>query len=218
MQMDVQIQRAAETLDQGDDSGASAAPGHETRPVGQIGLDSTDDDGEAATKSVGPAGEQQAQGPGEAEHPLPDGDLWNDVVDQMCRGLDHPPCAAGRAEAPTLAGEGDKVFMVAAVALHAHEAVFQSAAAQVVLELAQDEAGQCRLVMLQFIPQGRKMLLDDRIERRVLWLMALVAVICANRAVSGNSFHGTRIAGWTSPSQWPIAWRDGRLLRAKAAQ
>ena len=65
--------------------------------------------------------------------------------------------------------------MTAAVALHAHKAVFQLAAAQVVLELGQYEAGQRAIVMLQLIPQGRQMSLDDRVKRGVLRPMALVA-------------------------------------------
>ena len=55
--------------------------------------------------------------------------------------------------------------MTAAVALDPHKAVIQLAAAQVVLELGQHEAGQRALVTLQLIPQGRQMSLDDRIER-----------------------------------------------------
>jgi hypothetical protein len=47
------------------------------------------------------------------------------------------------------------VFVAAVVALHPNKAVFQSAGAQIILELIPDEARQCGLVMLQFIPQGR---------------------------------------------------------------
>ena len=66
VQVDVQIECTAETLDQGDNTGSGAAAGSEPRPVGQIGLDGPDDDCEAAPKRVRPAGEEQAQRPGEA--------------------------------------------------------------------------------------------------------------------------------------------------------
>jgi len=56
-----------------------------------------------------------------------------------CR-LDHAPRATRRTEAPAFAGERDKVFVAAAVALHAHEPVFEPSAAQVTLELGQDES------------------------------------------------------------------------------
>ena len=176
VQVDVQVQRAAKTLDEGHDPGARTAAGRESCPAGEIGLDGADDDRKTAAECVGPAGEEQAQGPGEAENPLTHRHIRNDVVDQMRRRLDHAPRAAGRAEAPTFAGEGDEVLMTAAVALHPHKAVFQLAAAQVVLELGQHEARQWRLVTLQLIPQGRQMSLDDRVERCVLRLMSLIAV------------------------------------------
>jgi hypothetical protein len=44
MEMDVQVQGAAETLGQGDNAGSGAAAGRESCPVGQIGLDGSDDD------------------------------------------------------------------------------------------------------------------------------------------------------------------------------
>jgi hypothetical protein len=56
------------------------------------------------------------------------------MIDQMCRRLDHAPRATRRTEAPAFAGERDEVFVAAAVALHAHRAVFESPAAQVILE------------------------------------------------------------------------------------
>jgi hypothetical protein len=103
-------------------------------------------------------------------------------------------------------GRPGEVLMPAAVALHAHEAIFESSAAQVVLELAQHKTWQRALVMLQFIPQARQMPFDDGIERRVLRLMALVAVACADGPVAGNSFHRTMIAGEGGLSQRSIAW------------
>jgi len=207
VQVDVQVQGAAEPLDQGDNAGSGAAAGRESGPVGQIGLDRTDDDRETAAECIRPAGEEQAQWPGEAENPLTHRHFREDMVDQVRRRLDHPPCAAGRAEAPTLAGECDKVFVAAAVALHAHEPVLESATAQVILELGQHKAWQRGLVSLECMSQGWQMLLHYGIERRVLWLMALVGVACADGLVAGNSFHRTMMAGQGGLSQRSIAWR-----------
>jgi hypothetical protein len=117
-----------------DDAGARAAAGREACPAGKIGLDGANDDRKTAAERIGPAGEEQAQGPGEAENPLTHRHFREDVIDQMCRRLDHPPCATRGTEAPAFAGERDEVFVAAAVALHAHEAVLESPAAQVILE------------------------------------------------------------------------------------
>ena len=99
------------------------------------------------------------------------------------------------------------MFVPAAIALYPHKAVFEPPAAQVVLELGQHESRQLHLVTLQFIPQSRKLLFDDGIERRVLRLMALVAVACADDPVAGNSFHRTMMAGEGGLSQRSIARR-----------
>jgi len=142
VQMHVEIERTAETLDEGDDAGAGTAAGGKPCAMRQVGLDGADDDGEAATEGIGPAGEEQAQRLGEAQHPLADGHLGEDVIDEMGRGLDHAPSAAGGAEPAAFAGERDEVLVAAAIALHAHEAVFESAAAQIVLELGEHKAWQ----------------------------------------------------------------------------
>jgi len=68
-------------INQRDDAGARAAAGGKACPAGEIGLDGADDDRKTAAERVGPAGEEQAQWPGEAEHPLSDGHFRNDVVD-----------------------------------------------------------------------------------------------------------------------------------------
>jgi len=64
------------------------------------------------------------------------------VIDQVGGRLHHAPCAATGAEAPALAAERHQVFVMAAVALDAQEAVFQQAALQVVVEFLADESGK----------------------------------------------------------------------------
>ena len=61
------------------------------------------------------------------------------MIDEVRRGLDHAPGATRRAEPAALAGKSYQVFVTAAVALDADEAVFEQAAAQVVTELPGDE-------------------------------------------------------------------------------
>jgi hypothetical protein len=102
-------------------------------------------------------------------------------------------------EPTAFAGKGNEVFVAASVALHADKAIFQPAAAQIVLELGQHKAWQRVLVPLEIIPQGWQMLFDDGIERRVLWLMASVMVTSAEFEVAGNRFHRVMMAGWGQP-------------------
>jgi len=60
------------------------------------------------------------------------------VVDEMRRGLDHPSCPTGWAEATAFAGKSNQVLVTATIALDSNEAVFE---AQVAMELVDDEGG-----------------------------------------------------------------------------
>jgi hypothetical protein len=100
--------------------------------------------------------------------------MRDDVIDEVRRGLDHAPGAAGGAEIAMFAGESYQMLTAAAVAFDADEAVFEQAAAQIVAELPGDERWQGRLPVREVIAELRKTLLDDRVERRLLWLMPLV--------------------------------------------
>ena len=81
--MDIKVQGAAETLDQGDNPGACAGAGPEPGPMGQIGLDGADDDGETVPERVRSAGEQQPEWPGKAQDPLANGYFRKNVVDEV---------------------------------------------------------------------------------------------------------------------------------------
>jgi hypothetical protein len=50
------------------------------------------------------------------------------MIDQVGGRLDHPPGTAARTEPSALTAERDQVFVSAAIALHAQEAVFQQPA------------------------------------------------------------------------------------------
>jgi hypothetical protein len=52
-----------------DDAGARDAASREACPASKIGLDGANDDCKTTAERFGPAGEEQAQGPGEAENP-----------------------------------------------------------------------------------------------------------------------------------------------------
>ena len=64
--MNVEIQRTAKPLDEGDDTGSGAAAGGQACPMSQIGLDGAHDDGQTTAECVGVTGEEQTQWPGPA--------------------------------------------------------------------------------------------------------------------------------------------------------
>jgi len=139
VQVHIEVQRAAEALDEGDDAGAGTIGGLQTRPLRKAGLYGSGDHGQAAAQSLRAAGEEHAQRPGEAQDPLAHRYGRDDVVDEVGRGLDHAPGAAGRTKPTPFAGKSYQLLVAAAVALDADEAVFEQAAAQVVVELPGDE-------------------------------------------------------------------------------
>jgi uncharacterized membrane protein len=64
------------------------------------------------------------------------------MTQRLTHRISYTPSGAAAGTKPTsLAAERDHVFVSAAVALHAQEAVLQQAALQVILELLADESG-----------------------------------------------------------------------------
>jgi len=102
--------------------------------------DRAHEDAEHGARERGVVGEAVAQAEGQREHPLPDRDLRKNALHQVCGGVGHAAPAAGGTEAATLAREGDHAVETALVAVHAHEAVGEDAAAEERPELALDEA------------------------------------------------------------------------------
>lgn len=107
VEVDVQIQRAAEPLDRGDAPGPRidrSAPAPETALPGE---DGPGEEVEQASGEGGVAGRDEAHSPGHGEHPLSDGHRRQDVADQVVGGVLHPPGVAGGTEVP-LAGTGGR--------------------------------------------------------------------------------------------------------------
>ena len=78
MQMNIEIKRRPRALHEGHDAGSCAGGALQTRPLNQAGFYGPDDDRQATAERVGPAGEEQAQGPGERKNPLADQDIGDD--------------------------------------------------------------------------------------------------------------------------------------------
>src|SRR5439155_3876963 len=105
-----------------------------------------------------------AQGEGERENPLPDGNLGQHAIDEMRRGVGHPATAAGGAEPAPLAGECYDPILPAVIAVHTGEAVCQHAALQKRAQLAFDEPGHRALAAALPRQEGLELRGDDAIE------------------------------------------------------
>jgi hypothetical protein len=103
------------------------------------------------------------------------------VIDQVGGRLHHAPGAATGAEAPALAAERHQVFVMAAVALDAQEAVFQQSALQVVLELPAYEHGQAAAGLLDLLHEAGVVLCNDGVKGRLFRAVAVVGGRCSKR-------------------------------------
>jgi hypothetical protein len=86
--------------------------------------------------------QQKPQRVRQRQHPLPQRMLGQHLIGQPRGGLGHASCAARRAESALLATECDQLVGVTGHAAHALEALLQSAALQVGLELLLYEGRQ----------------------------------------------------------------------------
>jgi len=141
MEVDVQVQRIAEALHEGDGAALHRAPvPGEARPPPQRGEDGAHEEAEHRTRERAVEGQAVAQSEGQREHPLPYGDLGQHAVHQLRRGVGHAAPPARGTEPPALAREGDDALGGAGSAAQAHEAVGQDPAGEERPKLAFDEA------------------------------------------------------------------------------
>ena len=108
------------------------------------------------------------------------------MIDQVGGGFHHAAGAATGAKATALAAERDQVFIAAAIAPDAQEAVFQQTALQVVLELPADKLGQVATRPFDFLNEAREMFGDKGIKPGLFWPMAAVGRSSTNRDLSGH--------------------------------
>ena len=85
---------------------------------------------------------QVAQREWDAQHPLPDRPLRQDLVNQVRSTINHPPGATRRAEATSLTTERYEFLMVAGLTSNTQEAMHEATALQEILELPDNITGQ----------------------------------------------------------------------------
>jgi len=190
VEVHVQVEGVAESLHEGD--GAALRAGHVplfARSATQGCEDRTHEDCEHGARERGVVGEAVAKGEREREHPLPDGHLREDPIDQVRRRVRHAVASARGTEPAAFAGEGDHAVEAATVAVHAHEAVGEDAAAQERPKLALDEAGHGPLAPVCAGQEGRERSLNDAVEDALLGAAPAVARLAATgfRAVAVRS-------------------------------
>lgn len=135
VEVDVQVERAAEALDQGDGAGAGSGlrvPGLVDEVRGQCPVN----DAKNLAHHGRAGGQQETQRERHREHPLAHRHPRQDVVHQQGSALGHAPGPATGAEPPAFATERHQAFVMAGIAAHAQKAVFQPPTLEVVLELA----------------------------------------------------------------------------------
>jgi len=138
VQVDVEIQRAAEALH--DRDGAAPTIGDPVAPSATAQEPEHRTQGHAGyrpTQLVIPR--EQVPQP-MRQDPLSDRHVGEDMIDEMRRPLGHPPTTAPRTESPSLAREGAEAIQSAGDAPKARESADEASAPQEVAELLLDEA------------------------------------------------------------------------------
>ena len=162
MEVDVQVQGRAEALNEGDGAALASGPVPPiSRAPAELGELGAEEGAEHLAGEPRVVGASVAKRVGEREDPLADGHFGQDAVHQVCRGVDHAPAAARRAEATPLAGKGYEAIEVAFVAVKPQEAVGEDPAFEVRAELPLDEAGHRAIAFSGAREEGLEMLAND---------------------------------------------------------
>ena len=103
---------------------------------------------------------------GDTQDPLPDGNVWQHVVDQVRCAFGHTPPTAARAKTPPFARERDKPFGLTLTTAESREAAGEESTPQERPKLVLDEPGQpvavtdaCRLD-----PERLEVVAYDRVQ------------------------------------------------------
>ena len=131
-------------------------------------------DGQHATHHVRVGGKQVSQGKWDAQHPLPDRPLRQDLVDQVCSTVCHTPCTTGGTEPTAFTTEGNKFLVMTGFTPYAQKTMLETTALQVVFKLPNNIPRQAPALFCQHVLELGPVFLDELIKQRVLWLMSLV--------------------------------------------
>jgi hypothetical protein len=142
VEVDVEIQRAAEALDSGDRPALDPWQSACLRDPAEVAEDGSEHNGEDVLAEVIVPGEPEPERDGQGEHPLTNRDAGQDALAPPQRVLGHPSATAPGAEAPPLTGEADDSVESTAGAGGAGEASREVSAADQLPQFSEDEARQ----------------------------------------------------------------------------
>ena len=214
--MDVQVRRRPEALDRGDGPTAAVGDIAPPRPTSLEGQHCTNERPEHAPAELLVVGERVAQPVRRGEHPLPDRQAAEHIVDEVCRESRHATPATRRAEAASLAGERHQQVGTTIVAPEAGEAAREPAAREELPQLALDEARQAvtAAASARLGEKGFQVLVYEPVQRAVLGRARTVARKREPRGVCGDDSARTNATGLHARAD--CVSRAGRTGRAAA--
>jgi len=217
VEVDVQVRRRAEALDRGD--GATAAVGDAAPPRASPleGQHRTNEHREHAPAERLVVGERVAQPARRGEHPLPDREAAEHVIDQVCREARHAAPGTRRTETAPLARERDQQIGATLVAAEAGEAPRELPAGEKLPQLALDEARQTVTVAARagLGEERLEVLVDEAVQRAVLGHARAVAGRREPRGIHEAGAH--RAAAARLHGRADCAWRAGRFRTRSTA-
>ena len=144
VEMDVQVQARTESLNEGHRtrSRSVAVPDPRApRPASVPVADRVHENSRERTQDLRVERRERTELERKREHPLTQGDRWQDAIDKRRGLVRHPSAGATRAHAPMLAREGNEEIVTAGVAARANEPVGEVPAPQVLAEFGFDVFG-----------------------------------------------------------------------------
>jgi hypothetical protein len=166
VQMNVQVQRPTEALDNHHGAAATIVDAVTTRAAPEEPEHRTD--GRAADRAaqVVIPRQQVPQPMRQAQDPLPHGHIGKDVIDQMRRSLRHASAATPRTEPAAFAREGDQSIQPAGGAPKAGAAAGETAAPQEVTKLLLDKLRKPVAIPQRrgVFAEGLEMVADDPVQ------------------------------------------------------
>lgn len=175
VEVDVQIERRAEALDEADGAALLRANAPlPPRAPAQLREQGPDEGAQHLAREPRVVGAAVTEWVGQREHPLTDRHLRQHAIDEVSRRICHATPATRRTEAAALAREGDEAVVAALVAVEPKEAVCENATAKERAKLLLDEARR------RLLPKGRareevfQLLADDLVKEGLLRLVALI--------------------------------------------
>ena len=179
MKVHVEVQRAAEALNDG--HGAAAGAPHAQRPTRPTPVppeDGAQEDLQHATAQVVAPGQEQSKAPGQRQYDLPDGyPRGQDPLHQVPRPLRHPPPPTRRTEGATAAGEGHQSVVVACGTMQVREAFGEVAAASERRQLPTHETRHRPALSFGGFDEARELASDHPAEQGAAGCRAWAAVL-----------------------------------------